>query len=1100
MAISIRNQAVGQKCSNKLKHQRKGEKLAFKDIFGVEYSDDRQTLLKCPTSLTGSYAVSPMVNTIGKEAFKGCALLSDIVLSDEIENIEQSAFEGCMGLSSVYIPRNVRRIDRKAFVHCENIENVCIEGFDIEIDRSAYMFCDKIKSVSISEGVNLKGCSGLNKAETVKVIKSVRITKEMLYGFRNMRKLHIPASISVIEGGALVDCNKLCEVIVDPYNQNYLDIEGVLYNHDKSDLLFLPRNWQGVFTVPNTVKRILEGAIKDCQSLTSVVISENVEMIGKQAFQFNRCPSLSSITVENNPNYCSIDGVLYDAKGNLLRCPEGISGKLSIPSIVKGIANGAFSSCNCLSIVEIPYSVDTIGVYAFSSYAGEIIVDSDSRSYVCHKGFLIDKINSLLVYANKSIAGHVDIDDNIVTIGHEAFCDCIELQSITFPFSLIEIQSGAFADCKNLTRVDFNEGIEIIGECAFLGCDKLEKVVIPNSVKEIKHAFDNTIVSEISIPVGIKSVFCFNAFEDDKECNYKSIKLNSGFETIEKELFKGCLAVTDITIPASVTTIKANAFDDCKALKNIHYEGTLEEWLGMKWFCYVKNGYNLYIGGELLTKVVLDGSITEIRENAFYYCNSLKHVEIREGVRIIGNSAFNKTGISGELYLPDSLEQIGDYAFLSCKNLKNISIPRTASLKNGLFRYCDNLESIVIRGANDASDAFTEDGVLFENHKLILLVGEDDGINHDERDNQLTLCHFPCGKKTTKYFVPTNVEAIGDYAFASVSNLTLVLRNYVLIEKNTFQNARITIQVPIGMKQVFINGKYPTDSIEEIRMPEVVDKKDLPKKCLHSIGKGFDDVAGMDELKEKLQIDIIKVLKNPEKAKKFGITIPNGILLYGPPGCGKTFFAEKLAEEIGCNFIYVKCSDVASPYIHGGQEKIAALFKEARDKAPTLLFLDEVEAMITDRTKHNTVSESGEVNEFLTQLNNCGQDGVTVIAATNKPDLIDKAALRSGRLALHYYIPQPSFETRKQLFEINLKKRAVGSGIDYEKLARMTENYSCSDIKEIVDNAGRIAFGSDSEYITQAMLESACIGLKSHLTLDVIKKYETIRDNFERNI
>ncbi len=287
--------------------------------------------------------------------------------------------------------------------------------------------------------------------------------------------------------------------------------------------------------------------------------------------------------------------------------------------------------------------------------------------------------------------------------------------------------------------------------------------------------------------------------------------------------------------------------------------------------------------------------------------------------------------------------------------------------------------------------------------------------------------------------------------------------------------------------------------VGEIKLVRKEVKEEIKKStAIHPTGNGFKDVAGMEDLKEKLRIDIIKVLKDPERAKQFGITIPNGILLYGPPGCGKTFFAEKLAEEIGCNFMYVKCSDVASPYIHGGQEKIAAVFKEARENAPTLLFLDEVEAMITDRSKHNNVSESGEVNEFLAQLNNCGQDGVTVIGATNKPDVIDEAALRSGRLALHYYVPQPSFKARKQLFEINLRNRAVDLGINYDKLATMTENYSCSDITEIVNNAGRIAFGSDNDCITQAMLEEACSGLKSHLTLDVIRKHEAIRDTFER--
>lgn len=176
-------------------------------------------------------------------------------------------------------------------------------------------------------------------------------------------------------------------------------------------------------------------------------------------------------------------------------------------------------------------------------------------------------------------------------------------------------------------------------------------------------------------------------------------------------------------------------------------------------------------------------------------------------------------------------------------------------------------------------------------------------------------------------------------------------------------------------------------------------------------GNGFADIAGMDDLKEKIRYDIIDVLNDSERAKGLGITIPNGILLYGPPGCGKTFFAEKCAEEMQCHFMYVKCSDVASPYIHGGQEKIARLFEEAREKSPTLLFLDEVDALLRTRTKQQNASESGEINEFLCQINNCGETGVFVIAATNMPEEIDEAALRAGRLERKYYIGVPDVQS-----------------------------------------------------------------------------------------
>ena len=173
------------------------------------------------------------------------------------------------------------------------------------------------------------------------------------------------------------------------------------------------------------------------------------------------------------------------------------------------------------------------------------------------------------------------------------------------------------------------------------------------------------------------------------------------------------------------------------------------------------------------------------------------------------------------------------------------------------------------------------------------------------------------------------------------------------------------------------------------------------------------------DLKEQLRSDVIDLLQAPEQAKALGLSIPNGLLFYGPPGCGKTFFAEKFAEEAKINYQYIKCSDVASPYIHGGQDKIAAIFDNARKNAPTILFFDEIDAMIKDRSKQDNVSMAGEVNEFLAQLNICGQDGVLVIGATNKPNEIDEAALRAGRLELKYYIPQPDLPTRTAIFEIN---------------------------------------------------------------------------------
>lgn len=277
---------------------------------------------------------------------------------------------------------------------------------------------------------------------------------------------------------------------------------------------------------------------------------------------------------------------------------------------------------------------------------------------------------------------------------------------------------------------------------------------------------------------------------------------------------------------------------------------------------------------------------------------------------------------------------------------------------------------------------------------------------------------------------------------------------------------------------------------------QVADEKSIGKKHIRK-GNGFADVAGMDELKRQMQNDVIDLLKEPERAKALGLSMPNGLLLYGPPGCGKTFFAERFAEEAGFNFIEVSCSDVASPFIHGGQEKIAKLFDEARKNAPTILFLDEIDAMLTDRSKHNNVSESGEVNEFLTQLNNCGEDGVLVIGATNKTSEIDKAALRAGRLELKYYVPEPDENMRAALFELEIKKRRYDFGIDYEKLAKMTQGFSAAQISLAVNKAGLAAFRYKTDKITMEYLESAINSMKPELTSEALKEFETMRDEFQ---
>lgn len=261
-------------------------------------------------------------------------------------------------------------------------------------------------------------------------------------------------------------------------------------------------------------------------------------------------------------------------------------------------------------------------------------------------------------------------------------------------------------------------------------------------------------------------------------------------------------------------------------------------------------------------------------------------------------------------------------------------------------------------------------------------------------------------------------------------------------------------------------------------------------------GNGFADVAGMDDLKRLLNDSVLNVLRNREKAEKYRLQIPNGVLFYGPPGCGKSFLAEKFAEEAGYNFKMVKASDLASIYIHGSQQMIGKLFDEARHNPPTILCFDEFDALVPSRGDHGKEMQSGEVNEFLTQLNNCGKSGVFVIASTNRPDMIDPAILRRGRIDKVVYVPMPDAPGRAAMFELHLKGRPYDSNIDYARLAELTDRYVASDIAYIVNEAAAKAAFSDAK-ISQQMLEDAIISNAPSLSPGTIAQYEKMREKME---
>lgn len=272
-------------------------------------------------------------------------------------------------------------------------------------------------------------------------------------------------------------------------------------------------------------------------------------------------------------------------------------------------------------------------------------------------------------------------------------------------------------------------------------------------------------------------------------------------------------------------------------------------------------------------------------------------------------------------------------------------------------------------------------------------------------------------------------------------------------------------------------------------------------------GNGFKDVAGMDQLKGKLTLNFVDIVQNRELAAQFHVTPPNGILLWGPPGTGKTFISRKLAEESGMLFCLIKPSDLGNIYIHGSQSMIADLFVRseelaAKNKCGVLLVFDEFDSLVPKRGVNDDNNQANEVAEFLTRLNDCAEKNVYVVATTNRIDAIDPAIIRKGRMDEVIYVGLPDDEARKELIEIELHKRPY-EDIDTARVVELTKGYSSSDISFIVKECARCSFEESIKAkhlvkINQILLEKTIAGIRPSVTVDELKKFERIKESFEK--
>ena len=798
----------------------------YTSVNGILFNKDKTELICYPSGkFVGRYIIPNGVTSIGDCAFSGCSGLTSITIPNGVTSIGDSAFSGCSSLTSVTIPNGVNNIGSDAFYGCRNLKNITIPDSVMSIGDSAFSGCSSLTSVSIPNGVN-------------------NIGSDAFCNCSSLASITIPGSVTNIGESAFEFCSNITSIDVAVNNKNYISVNDVLFNKNKTELIVYPCGKDDKsYIIPDSVTSIRNSAFHSCSNLTSVTIPNSVTSIGYRAFC--NCPLLINVEIPN-----SVEKIEYGAFG-YIGGNENNSGDVNTIFVVYCANNSVAASyaeengithktlCTGSHTYSNEWTVDreaTIDDFGIKSrhctkcgfatditvipQKYELIYETDDENNLCVSGYKGKPVNVV-------VPSEVD-GKRVTSIGYSAFSGCKSLTSITIPDSVTCI--GSFYSCENLIEIIVNldnknytsvngilfnkdktelicypsgkfgmrytipNGVTSIGDSAFSSCSNLTSITIPNSVTSIgDSAFGGcSSLTSVTIPNSVTS--------------------------IGDEAFWSCSSLTSITIPDRVTSIGWYAFKYCSSLIAIDVAVDNENYTAVDGVLFSNDTKNIicYPEGKTDKSYTIPNGVTSIGNWAFQNCTSLTSITIPDSVTSIGDSAFEYCTSLTSITIPNSVTNIDWYAFRFCTSLTNIEIPRNVtSIGQQVFDNCISLKNIAIPNSVTSIGEYA-----FRDCSSLTSVTIPDGVM-SIGDSAFSSC-----SSLTSIMIPDGVTSIGKYAFYKCSSLASVtISNSVTsIGNRAFENCSSLASVTISNSVTSIGERtfYNCSSLASVTIPESV--------------------------------------------------------------------------------------------------------------------------------------------------------------------------------------------------------------------------------------------------------------------------------------